>query len=363
MHSAAVTEDLTYTDALPAQSVEVPGFAVPCPPLLRDGQVVQRASERIGSGGKGRVVEVGRVDVFHLRDVDVVGDGFMFDQRHRLIENVSRYPNPTAARNAYDALVTAIAAGDVRRQPGYTILGRHPDGVDYDRFLLEVLPWVVIGKSVMPSGVPGVLIPREQPAMTDVMLRALRLAGIDPADVVPQYDVPVGHFENLLVIAGLADASYLSPVAVRALGSLTAEIRPAEQRKLLLTGEAAWVRSNTDLTRRLAAQGFVAIDPLDHPLEEQIALFKGAEVVVDFGGPGFANLVFCQAGTAAISVSPAPGTNTLRWLIAAHQRLNYLEIQTGVSPSGDCPMPSEADMAFLEQASRQLVADFVQAHD
>lgn len=352
-YPAAVTENPTRIDAPPAQSVEVPGFVVPTPPLLCDGQIVARGPAAVGFDGN----HAGRVDVFHMRNVYVVGDGLIFDDRHRLIENASRYPDPATARNAYLALMSAMGTKDVRWQPGYTILGRRPDGIDYDRFILEVLPATVIGKSVVSTDVPLVLIPREQPPMTDMMLRGLRLAGIDPAHVVPQYDMAVAHLENLLVIAGLAGNLYLSPIAVRAVGSLTANIRPAEQRKLLLAGEGAWIRHDTGLARRLVAQGFAAIDPMDYPLEEQIALLKGAEVVIDFGGPGFAGLAFCQPGTAAISVGPAPAGNARRWLIAAHQRLNYVEIETGA------PMASEADIVFLEQATRQRIEGFVQAND
>ena len=63
------------------------------------------------------------------------------------------------------------------------------------------------------------------------------------------------------------------------------------------------------LIEAMAARGFHIFEPEAHSFEEQVRTFAAARVVVEPGGAGMYNTVFCQPGTTVVSIEPM-----LNWL-------------------------------------------------
>jgi capsular polysaccharide biosynthesis protein len=65
------------------------------------------------------------------------------------------------------------------------------------------------------------------------------------------------------------------------------------------------VLNEPEVKELLGAYGFITVSPEDLSLEEQIAMFAGAKIIIAPHGSGLTNIIFCQPGTKVIElISP-----------------------------------------------------------
>jgi capsular polysaccharide biosynthesis protein len=60
--------------------------------------------------------------------------------------------------------------------------------------------------------------------------------------------------------------------------------------------------NEAEFTREMEVLGFHTVEPELLSIDEQLALFRNAKVVVGLGGAGMFNTVFCRAGTKVLSI-------------------------------------------------------------
>jgi capsular polysaccharide biosynthesis protein len=58
------------------------------------------------------------------------------------------------------------------------------------------------------------------------------------------------------------------------------------------------------LEERLRGLGFAIFDPAQHTIDEQIDIFRHADVVVGCSGAAFANVIYCHEGAAVVEITP-----------------------------------------------------------
>ena len=83
------------------------------------------------------------------------------------------------------------------------------------------------------------------------------------------------------------------------------------------------MRNETEVRHFLESRGFVTLVPGYYSLRDQIALFKGARVVVGAHGAGLANLAFCSPGTTALELVQSNYPNVYMNRIAQGRGLRY----------------------------------------
>jgi capsular polysaccharide biosynthesis protein len=66
-----------------------------------------------------------------------------------------------------------------------------------------------------------------------------------------------------------------------------------------------------------AGRGFEIVHPEDHPLAEQIALFRAADTIAGFAGSGLFSLAFCRTPKRVVALGPDAYTARNEYLIAA----------------------------------------------
>jgi len=113
------------------------------------------------------------------------------------------------------------------------------------------------------------------------------------------------------------------------------------------------VANNDAVEGFLVSQGFVPVYPEDLTQAEQIALFAGARFVVAPHGAGLANLLFCQAGTRVLEISPNCEFRPYFWMIAEKLGLVYGVLPCATSPGG-FNGDMEVEPARLRALSRVL---------
>jgi capsular polysaccharide biosynthesis protein len=76
-------------------------------------------------------------------------------------------------------------------------------------------------------------------------------------------------------------------------------------------------RNATEVEDLFAGHGFEVISPERHPVPEQVAAFRAAEVVAGFGGSGLFTLALCNTPKKVFTVAPSSYTARNEHLIAA----------------------------------------------
>jgi len=92
------------------------------------------------------------------------------------------------------------------------------------------------------------------------------------------------------------------------------------------------VRNETEIEPILANFGFKIIDCENIPLEKQISLFKGAEIVCGPHGAGLTNIAFCRENTAVLEFIMderlSINVGSAFWELACAANLNYHILST-----------------------------------
>jgi len=128
-------------------------------------------------------------------------------------------------------------------------------------------------------------------------------------------------------VAGRADFS-VSPISQAAYTRMSEGVRiaaPPHKRIYIDRSRQTHRRMPNEpaLIARLRKRGFHAVRPERLSLEKQIAVFRGAGIVVGQLGAGLANIAFCQPGTIVYELVPDHHPNPCFLAMALQGGLNY----------------------------------------
>jgi len=175
-----------------------------------------------------------------------------------------------------------------------------------------------------------IIVPENLTSLQQATLRALGIPDSRLALRHPGDDVMV---ELLYFIPPPAITRFDVPETAqwlrnKLLTGLRLEPSSAKTRRLLLSrGRAACRRitNEKELSSELIPMGFEQIYCEDLTLEEQAALFHGAEIIVAPHGAGLTNLIFCNPGTRVLEIFPASHLweRTHYWSLAGALGLDY----------------------------------------
>lgn len=237
------------------------------------------------------------------------------------------------AETNYLQLEVAIAAARVhpdrlvRLDRGYTaaICFDHWD-TNYYHWMAHTVPTVHAVLQRHPTGGIRLVLPRLHPWQR----KSLELLGAsDLPSVVTapgaQYLIPCAEYYDF--VAGRADFA-ASPVSQAAYARMSAGVKTAGPRcrRIYIDRSSQTNRhipNEPALLARLRQRGFQAVRPEQLGLEEQIALFKGARIVIGQLGAGLANIAFCQPGTVVYELVPDHHRNPCFLAMALQGSLEY----------------------------------------
>jgi capsular polysaccharide biosynthesis protein len=83
------------------------------------------------------------------------------------------------------------------------------------------------------------------------------------------------------------------------------------------------LQNETELAAMLSALGFFTIEPEALPIEQQIAIFAGAEQIVALGGAGIYNAVFCAPGTDFLTIEASDAFSHVHGQLLSSLELRY----------------------------------------
>lgn len=347
----------------PTAVIKSPAFQVHYPTVRNLEIVIEGVRTAMEESWARGLFEQRDVEIFRVQGAYFSEECLVLDDQLRVISNASDEYTDDEIEAALGAIMRLLDANTLPHLPGTGVVAKRRAANNYGHFLMEMLPMAMIGHAACREREPQFLLHRVQPEMLDVMLRSFRLLGVRPNRLhFPNYLEPM-HFEELIVVRGLtAHGTYMSPLCVNAVASLSATVPTGPHKKLFVTRRPGWNRGRSlvneaQIARRLEAVGFHTIEPGELTLEDQIATFSGAVDVVAVSGAALTNLVFCQPGTRVVNLASAHFPDTFFWFIATHRGLQYSEIR-GDPVSGDRFDPTsdfeirETDIQWLEDKWR-----------
>jgi capsular polysaccharide biosynthesis protein len=176
------------------------------------------------------------------------------------------------------------------------------------------------------GGDVGLLLPRLSPWQR-LSLDMMGASGLTTVTMEPgaQYFIPAMEYYDF--VAGRADfaLSAVSHAAHARMGA-GAAAGDATQRLIYIDrGGSANRRlpNEAALVERLRRRGFHTVRPETLRLDQQIALFKGAGMVVGQLGAGLANIAFCQPGTVIYELVPEHHRNPCFLAMSMQGDLQY----------------------------------------
>lgn len=145
---------------------------------------------------------------------------------------------------------------------------------------------------------------------------------------------------------------YLSKAAFswtrQALAGLRRSRSGTPRRLYISRGPARWrrLRNEDCVIAALAAQGFTAVAMDGMSLDEQAALFCGAEIIVAPHGAALANLVFAREGLTLVEIMPS-GYDHMLWYypLACYLQADYRYMVADAFPLSGDAKSGRADMS------------------
>ncbi len=344
----------------PVKLLQSPAFTTEYPRIINPELLDPGAKTAMEESWNRRTFEARPIEVFSIPDAYVIDECLIIDRNLQVVSNASDVYSEYEVDRAVADIRRRLEAGNLPHLDGLGVVSKRRAVANYGHFLMEMLPMAVMGRSLFGEMNPRYVIHRVPPPMQDVMFRSFRLLGFDLNRLLVADDREPVLFQNVIVLKGLTQhGTYMSPISAQVAETMATLVTPGQSKKIFVTRVPGWERGRVLLNQqavatRLVAKGFTVVEPGSLSLDEQISVFRGADVVVGASGAAMTNIAFCKPGTLIALLVPARFPDTFFWFIATHKRLNYLEIRADQvamlgpeSWKADFSI-SEADIQWLE---------------
>jgi capsular polysaccharide biosynthesis protein len=189
--------------------------------------------------------------------------------------------------------------------------------INYGHFLLDCLPAIALMIEIPELGAYRFAFPPLEPWQR----RHLQLLGVqDPIEL----DHPIYRVSDLVFtscLGGFLNAPNVNYRTVREKQLARKAPTRLSFKRVYITRKGHPSRtllSERRLEERLQELDFSVVAPEEHTIDEQIDIFRNAELVVGCAGAAFANVLYCRRDTTVVEITPSrmvtPVTTSGRWV-------------------------------------------------
>ena len=304
-----------------------PGFTTTAPRVKNEHLIPAIYREAMSFAWDHRQVPPLVLRLRSLEHVYIGQDGLVLDKDLTPVVLFGLPYGHDAEEQTRTRVTTLRSQGAIKRITGTSLSCKGRSSSNYGHHLIEMIPRAWIARALFGDTDLKYIV--DQNEIMLVVAQTFADLGIAPKSVVWADAEPV-FCEQLLVLEGLTNhGQYQSPLCARAVRTLSEGIVPAMHGKIFVRRRA---RSrpllNEDFVERtLRGRGFTVVEPGTLPFHDQIALFKGAKVVVGALGAALTNIVFCTPGTTVVALTAGSFPDTFFWFLAQHLDLDYAEVR------------------------------------
>ncbi|GAB0113429.1 glycosyltransferase family 61 protein [Acidisoma sp. C75] len=310
-----------------------PAFPTAPPQILNAEKIPAQARALMNLSFERGVFQERTVPLRIVEGAIVVGEGLAFDPALNLIPGTDNLYSASEVAAGREAARAARGSGAMRHIGGFSQLCTSRAAHNYGHFLVEMFPKAWLGAQLLAHRAPSFLV--QDNAMLPVVREALSAIDINPFAVVPIGPDAV-ECETLVLLDGLTEHGvYQSPLCFQALQSLAAPVPAAPYRKLFIPRHAPHraLTNQEAVEAAMRERGFTIVDPGRYTLVEQIALFKGASLIVGPLGAALTNAAFAPRGARVVALTPQSYPDTFFWFLCQHAGLQYEEVR-GIDVAG-----------------------------
>jgi capsular polysaccharide biosynthesis protein len=176
---------------------------------------------------------------------------------------------------------------------------------NYGHFVLDCLPAAALLSTMKEFGKHRFVFPPLKPWH----IRHLELLGIEPLECRDDWyfadEVVYTNCMNLFLHWPNLSYRTLVSAQTRQLASATTAELPRRLYIARRDNEKRLFVSEETFQARLTEAGFEIICPEDMSIDQQIASFRSADLIVGCSGAGLANTIYCKSGTVVIEIQPS----------------------------------------------------------
>lgn len=180
---------------------------------------------------------------------------------------------------------------------------------------------------------------------------SLSLLGIEQDQIISSSEHPIISASTLAVTSFFLTYSYPRWVFDFIRETFLPKPPPSNHKRVYISRADARVRhvaNESALTALLEKEGFVIMELERLSFLEQIALFKGAEIVVAPHGAGLSNLVFASPGTKVIELGCPRDPCICFWALGNYRSLDYYFLSGEKDPLHYSPADTGHDNIFVD---------------
>ncbi len=318
--------DIRHIHHVNVAVVESPQFLAPHPHVVNIDFIPQDIRDAMRGAWDADHFAPRLISIDKVFDVFVTAEGLVFTSDHRIIaqtvtqHSISEQENALGLVKSFSPVVLIDTSCVLMRKRGDN---------NYGHWLVEVLPKLALARS--QCHVSGLAIPAIKGPMQSVIHDSLTLA--DKIGTTPRFELEankVTFFKELILVSGATEhGSYMSPLMVREIDHMTANIEGIDMRRLFVSRRGAGRNlANQDVIERdLVRNGFFVMHPGEMNFISQVKAFKNAEIIVGVMGAGMTNIVFANSGAKVINLSPATMPDTFFYFLSIIKRHDYIELR------------------------------------
>ncbi len=337
-----------------------PEFAMNYPEVWHAERIPPAVLQTVEQSWKRQQFPSREVTVSLLEDVFVATEGLVFTSALELLQPSITGHSADQIERARVAIVSMKESGNIVHLDGTLALCKKRGARNYGHWAMEMLPKAFVVQRHWSHPVRYMVQLTLDP-LREVMRQSMAQIGIGAHALIEVGDEPV-LVERLLMVDGLTShGSYMSPLVMECIETISSNISADSAMDLLILREGLRSRRfvDEDEVRSFAtSRGFSLIDPANMPFVRQVACFKGARRIVGVMGAAMTNLAFSHPGTKVFNLTPAGMSDTFFWFISGLRSLQYTEVRCEQVPPTRGPMPWDTDL-LLDRLDRDLIFNTV----
>jgi capsular polysaccharide biosynthesis protein len=295
------------------------------------------------------------VTISVIHNAVVADEGLVFTESLQVLGSSTQGYSADQIERVSMLVQAGLESETLVRAEGTVVLCKKRGATNYGHWTMEMLPKAFVVRQLWPQGLRYMVHAVSDP-LRGIIRESLAKLGIGQQDLIEVGPGPV-RVESLVLVDGLSShGSYMSPLVMDCVATVSADIPPKAVERLCVFRDGARSRRfvGEDEIRAIAIRcGYHLVDPTNMPFAEQIACFKGARRIVGVMGAAMTNIAFASPGAEVINLTPSCMSDTFFWFISGLRGLHYTEVRCEQLPPIRGPMPWDTDLLLtLEDRNR-----------
>lgn len=335
-------------------------FDLPPPLIINEELIPKDAKEKMSAGWETGTFQHRDILFIELQNVFSIGEGLVLTPDANVINESVTQHTPEEIKKLREEFLSKKAYAEEILD--LSLLARKRGDDNYGHWLVECLSKISLFSEMDISCT--IIAPNADSLMKKIISDSIELVSSKKHKVFySSLDTPVFH-KRLILVEGLSQHGiYLSPIALQHFDLMQSNKQKKEFKRIYITRKDLNrdVANEEELTKELIEKfNFQSINPQLLSLNDQIAIFREAEIIIGPIGAGMTNIVFASKNAQIITLAPAPMPDTFFYFLANHRKQKYTEIRCPILNDDlhwqKCSLvaPLEKTLEMINQAIEML---------